>query len=109
MIVEKQNILELKIQLGKSKMACADLGRQIDATTDPAVQERLRVRLKQEKNELFLLTKYIENIEALYEVAKNGDVLAERVEIADSEIEKMCEKMQEEYKSKEFNLSVFGE
>ena len=47
MIIEKQNILELKIRLGKCRMACADLGEQINATKDFVQQERLRVKLKQ--------------------------------------------------------------
>ena len=49
MIVEKQNILELKIKLGKTKMACAEIGKQIDMTTDPVAQEKLRIKLRQEK------------------------------------------------------------
>lgn len=109
MIIEKENILELKIKLGKCRMACADLGRQIDETTDPVLQEKLRVRLKQEKNEMTLLAKYIENIEKLYHVAQNGDVMQERVEVADEDIEKMCNEMQEEFQSKEYNPSIFGE
>ena len=90
-------------------MACADLGKQIDETKDFVQQERLRVKLKQEKNEMCLLSKYIENIEKLYHIAQNGDVMQERVEVADEEIEKMCSQMQEEFQSKGFNPSAFGE
>mgnify|MGYP002517224099 CR=1 FL=1 len=38
---------------------------------------------------LTVLAKYIENIEKLYHVAQNGNVLQERVEVADEEIEKL--------------------
>lgn len=108
MIVEKQNILELKIKLGKTKMACIELGKQIDMTTDPVIQEKLRTRLRQEKNEQLLLTKYIEKIEELYEIAKNGDILAEKVEIPDEQIEAMCNEMQAEFSSKNYNATMFG-
>ena len=107
MIVEKQNILELKIKLWKTKMACAEIGKQIDMTTDPVAQEKLRIKLRQEKNEQLLLTRYIEKIEELYEIAKNGDVLAEKVEIPDEQIEKMCNDMQAEFSAKDYNSSVF--
>lgn len=109
MIIEKENILELKIKLGKCKMLCADLGKQIDETKDPVMQEKLRIRLRQEKNEMTLLAKYIENIEKLYHVAQNGNVLQERVEVADEEIEKMCNQMQAEFNGVDLNKSAFGE
>ena len=108
MIIEKQNILELKIRLGKCRMACADLGEQINSTKDFVQQERLRAKLKQEKNEMCLLSKYIENIEKLYTIAQNGDIMQERVEVADEEIEKMCQQMQEEFSAQDYNSSAFG-
>ena len=109
MIIEQQNILELKIRLSKCRMACDALTKQLEGTSDPAMVEKLRIKLRQEKNEMCLLSRYIENIEKLYHIAQNGDVMQERVEIADEEIEKMCNEMQEEFQSKEYNPSIFGE
>ena len=108
MIIEKQNILELKIRLGKCRMACTDLGKQLDETKDPIQQEKLRVRLKQEKNEMCLLSNYIENVEKLYHIAQNGNVMQERVEVPDEEIERMCQQMQAEFSSQDYNASAFG-
>ena len=109
MIIEQQNILELKVKLGKCRMACDALTKQLEGSSDPAMVEKLRVKLRQEKNEMCLLSKYIENIEKLYHIAQNGDVLKEKVEVPDEEIEKMCNQMQEEFSSKDYNPAVFGE
>ena len=109
MIIEQQNILELKIKLGSCRMECDALAKKLEGEKDPAVIKNLSVKLRQAKNEVSLLSRYIENIEKLYHIAQNGDVLKQRVEVPDEEIEKMCNQMQEEFSSKDYNSSVFGE
>ena len=97
MIINSENIFELKIQLGRHKMAIEDYEQRIQTATSLEYKQGLELKLREEKRQYQLLKKYIENVENLYETAKNGDILCEKVNIPDEQIEVICGKLEQEF------------
>lgn len=97
MIIQSNNIYELKIQLQRHRLAVEDYEKRFQLATNPEQKKELELKLRQERNQYKLLQKYIENVENLYETAKNGDILGEKVDVPDEQIEKICGKLEQEF------------
>ena len=97
MIIQSNNIYELKIQLQRHRLALEDYEKRFQLATNPEHKKELELKLRQERNQYKLLQKYIENVENLYETAKNGDILGEKVDVPDEQIEKICGKLEQEF------------
>jgi len=109
MIIQSNNIYELKIQLQRHRLAVEDYEKRFQLATNPEHKKELELKLRQERNQYKLLQKYIENIENLYETAKNGDILSEKVDIPDEQIEKICGKLEQEFGEETANSASLDE
>ena len=106
MIIHSNNIYELKIQLQRHKLAIEDYEKRCQIATNPEHKKELELKLREERNQYKLLQKYIENVENLYETAKNGDILCEKVDIPDDKIEQICGKLEQEFGEESSNAAV---